>query len=105
MTAITFTGLNFTGTADDFDTGAAKSIVTQENDRRALLVPPLPPLAMATGAQLKTSYLELLLERVKQIHLSYIEQVAEESLRADAKQLWRNATDAQRAAAIIALGG
>ena len=105
MTAITFTSLDFTGTPDDSDIQAAKMIINQENVRRAALETPETPLPMSTGAELKASYLELVLDKVTRIHASYAKQAAERSLTADAKQLWSDATQAQRDAAVVALGG
>lgn len=94
MSAITFT-LDFTGTPDADDILAARHIVRQENERRALVnvgitaenvrraaqTPPLDPLPLlpilptATGAQLKASYLGLLIPKnITEAHLDYIKQ-------------------------------
>ena len=81
MSAITFTSLTFTGTPDASDTLAAQFMVRLENARRALLDPPGTPLPSATGAQLKTSYLTVLLQIVTLAHESYIAQATVDSAR------------------------
>lgn len=72
--AITFTALNYTGTPSNDDVMAARYIVGLENKRRAALVPPGTPLLVDTAANLKASYLSMLLEIVTNAHGSYIEQ-------------------------------
>ena len=104
--AITLTGLDFTGSPDDYDKDAANLIVDQENERRAALDPPLPLLPKATGAQLKSSYLIVLTDIVTAAHASYTSQAAEaQAGQANIRELWLAATNAQRAPAIAALGG
>jgi hypothetical protein len=88
------------------DADAAKLIVNQENARRAELDPPEDALPMSNTAELKASYEWCLEQTVLKAHESYQKQAAEAlSLEADAKQLWEDATNAQRQAAITALGG
>ena len=88
------------------DADAAKLIVTQENNRRAEADPVEVALPMGTIGELKASY-EICLEGIiLNAHMSYQKQAAEAlSLEQDAKQLWEDATNAQREAAITALGG
>ena len=88
------------------DADAARLIVTQENNRRAEASPPESALPMGTVGELKASY-EICLEGiVLAAHVSYQKQAAEAlSLEQDAKQLWEDASNAQREAAITALGG
>ena len=106
MTAITFTNLNFTGTADDFDNSAMTFIVNLENKKitaaNASKPAPDPLYPMTTAADLKASYLKILLIRDSEIHASYIAQAADAELAA-AMELVRKATKAQRTAAIAAL--
>lgn len=103
MTAITL-NVTFTGTPDSFDRDAAILVVDQENTRRSLQRPPLPPLPKTPGNALKSSYLSVLSRRVTDVHLSYAKQAAEKELEStNARELWQNATPAQRAAAITAL--
>lgn len=83
MSAITFT-IGFTGSPDASDILGARRIVrirndeiTAENARRAAQTPPLsalPLLPFATGAELKASYLGILLETVTSAHASYVAQ-------------------------------
>ena len=104
MSAITFTGIDFTGSPDDNDTAAAQLIVDNENARRAAQEPPETPLPDSTGAELKASYLTILLEIVTNAHASYSKQAAEQAAQSqDVKTLWQDATDSQRAAAVTAL--
>ena len=105
---ITFSGLDFSGTPNDFDKRGATLIVEQENARRLTDVdengdPLLPPLPYGTGAELKASYLGILLNTVNKAHASYVNQAS----TADqiVKELWKEATDAERQAALTALGG
>ena len=88
------------------DADAAKLIVTQENNRRAEAEPPEAELPMETIGELKASYEVCLEEIILKAHMSYQKQAAEAlSQSQDAKQLWEDATNAQREAAITALGG
>ena len=102
MTAITFQ-VAFTGTPDEFDVRGATRIVEQENAKRSVDGDVLPQLPLSTGAELKASYLELLDNIVTGAHASYIAQASE--AKQTVKELWKNATDAERAAALAALGG
>ena len=109
MSSITFT-IDFSGTPDELDRRAATKNIEDENTRRAADLdengdPILPPLPYGTGAELKASYLGLLGETITRAHISYYEQQAKQSLTETAKPLWEAATDAQRQAAITALGG
>jgi len=74
---ITFTNLNFTGSPDGNDTRAAKYIIKVENDRRAALDPPGTPLPDATGAEVKSSYLTILIDIISNAHTDYIRQAKE----------------------------
>ena len=88
------------------DADAAKLVVTQENNHRAEADPVEDALPMGTIGELKASY-ELCLEKIiLDTHMNYQKQAAEAlSQSLDAKQLWEDATNAQREAAITALGG
>ena len=106
--AIDFT-VNFSGTPSEQDIRGATRIIELENARRLTDVddnddPILPPLPYATGAELKASYLAMLVEIVTRAHASYIQQDDAETSQT-AKELWGEATDAQRQAALTALGG
>jgi len=104
-TLLVFT-VDFTGAVSENDTTAAKYIIDIENTRLAGLDPPVAPLLNSTGAEIKASYLGLLSTLVTRTHDSYIQQAIDKSSEtANAEQLWKDATDSQRAAAITALGG
>ena len=90
--------------ADDFR--AAQYIIDIENARRAALDPPETPLPVGTNAEVKASYESMLLEIIDRAHTSYKKQASEQALANDnIKSLWESATDAERQAAISALGG
>jgi hypothetical protein len=90
--------------ADDFR--AAQYIIDIENARRAALDPPETPLPDSTNAEVKASYESMLLEIIDKAHTSYKKQASEQALANDnIKSLWESATDAERQAAITALGG
>lgn len=101
--------VTFTGTPNDFDKDGATFIVENENARRAADLdengdPVEQPLPYATGAELKVSYLGLLAEIITKAHASYVNQAARQQEKEDAiKDLYLNATPAQRAAAKAAL--
>lgn len=88
---ITFTGLNYSGASTADDQLAARYIVRQENERRtaqnlvlAAQDPPgnpIPLLPMSTGAELKQSYLAILLQVVTNAHASYSQQAAQDQAR------------------------
>ena len=108
MTAITFTNLDFTGTADDYDTDAMKLVVGQANAAitaanavEGAVQEPL--LADSTAAELKASYLSILLTRVSDVHNSYISQAGIVELQL-AMDLVRVASRTQKDAALAALG-
>lgn len=63
------------------------------------------PLGTSPLSTLARSYEAVLSSHLASAHASYGQQAADRSLEVSAKHLWRNATDAQRAAAIAALGG
>ena len=90
--------------ADDFR--AAQYIIDIENARRAALDPPETPLPVGTNAEVKASYESMLLEIIDRAHNSYKKQASEQALsNNNIKSLWESATDAERQAAIAALGG
>jgi hypothetical protein len=102
-TALAFS-IGFTGTPTAADAAGAKLVIGIENARRAAADPVEDALPSTTGAEIKASYLLILSDRVTEIHESYSTQAAEkEQTDADVKTLWRNATPAQRAAAIAAM--
>lgn len=65
--------IDYTGTPDSDDVLAARHIVFVENRRRAALVPPGVVLPTGNAAQIKASYLSLLLELLTAQHLASIE--------------------------------
>jgi hypothetical protein len=90
--------VNFTGAPNQYDAKAARFMVDQENAKGGSQLPTTP------AAALKASYLTVLGQVVMSAHQSYIEQALEaESTELDVRALWKNATDAQRAAALAAL--
>lgn len=66
--------IDFTGAPDAEDALGARHIIFLENQRRAALTPPGTPLPFATPAQVKSSYLSVLLATVASAHSSYIQQ-------------------------------
>lgn len=101
---IEFTTIDYTGTPDDEDKNAATLLVTRYNEQQAALDPPGDELPMGTPAELKASYLTVLLDVVTGAHKSYAAQAIEQKLVDDLRSKWAAATDAQREAAIAALG-
>ena len=95
--------VSFTGTPNEYDIRAATRIITLENAKRTADGDLLPQLPLSTGAELKASYLETLASIITGAHASYIEQASQ--AEPTVKELWATATDAQRAAALAALGG
>jgi hypothetical protein len=96
--------VDFTGRPDGFDREAAIMCIEQENERLAALDPPQDPLPYETNAELKASYLAYLDQIVSQAHDSYKAQAAERNHSSEnVKDLWKQATPAQRAAAKAAL--
>lgn len=70
---ITFS-IDFSGSPDSDDVLAGRHVIFLENQRRAALEPPGTPLPTATGANLRDSYLTVLLATITSAHLSYIQQ-------------------------------
>ena len=104
LSDLTFDGLDFTGTPNSHDRDASTLVLTTENNRRAAAEPPEALLPVDTGAEQKTSYLFMLVQRVAEINDYYIDQASiVEAEDVDVKELWRIATDDQRDAAVIAL--
>lgn len=97
--------VSISGSADEADKRAALLLVEAENTRRAAMDPPDTPLGTTPLATLATSYETVLQQMLDAAHLSYVQQSHDRTLDQQAKQLWADATDAQRAAAISALGG
>lgn len=62
-------------------------------------------LATSPTATLAASYETVLAAALVAAHASYGKTAADNSLESQARQLWRDASDAERAAAITALGG
>lgn len=93
------------GTPDEKDLAAARLIVTRENERRAALDPPEDPLPTSTPVEIRAGFLTVLDTQIlPNAHASWIREAAEIQLaQQDVKSLWRDATDAQRAAAVAAL--
>jgi hypothetical protein len=98
------------GTANAADREGAVWLITkrnaeivQENASRAAANPPQPPLPLllfGTADEIKTSYQALLEELLLKIHASYVSQSGIDAANKDqVANLWRNATEAARAAA------
>lgn len=73
MSAITFSGITFTGTPDKDDVRAASLGVLKYNADQLASDPKFNPLDTGPAA-LKTSYLSVLLSSVNSIHNGYIAQ-------------------------------
>lgn len=71
---ITFGELTYSGVPSSDDVLAAKYIVGLENKKRAAQIPPGTPLPVDTNANLKASYLSILIAIVTSSHASYISQ-------------------------------
>ena len=96
--------VGFTGTTTENDIAAARFIIDSENVRRAAIDPPESPLPTGNSAEIKASYLTILAEIVTKAHNSYIIQAGNKSEEeANVGSLWKEATQAQRDAAIAAL--
>ena len=100
--------VNLTGTPSEADIQAATKIVTLENERRLTDVdengdPLLPPLPTSPLGALASSYETQLVKLLERAHADYAEQFKTDQLQS-AKERWKNSTDAQRAAALAALG-
>lgn len=96
--------VDFTGRPDGFDREAAIMCIEQENERLAALDPPQDPLPYETNAELKASYLAYLDDIITKAHESYKLQAAEKAERENnVRDLWKEATPAQRQAAVAAL--
>jgi hypothetical protein len=67
--------LGFTGTPDATDVRAAKYAVKAENQKRA--TQNLDPLPSSTGAELKASYLAVLLQEVDAAHGEWLKRSVE----------------------------
>lgn len=91
-----------TGTLDRDDRRAMLFIVNAENARRATQDPPIDALPIADNVQIRTSYAIVQSALLVSAHLSYISQSDVATMR-DVRDLWPNATDQQRQAAINAL--
>lgn len=92
---IAFTGLDFSGAPDDNDTAAAGLAVEQENARRQQTGDPLLPVD--TPANLKASYLSILITEVNNQHARNARSAADNEARsAGLRNAWRDATDAER---------
>lgn len=94
---ITFT-LDYSGSPDASDILAARHIIFLENQRRSRLTPPGAPLPFANAAQIKASYLGLLLDQITAQHLSNanlakgITGLAVRLTQAERDQLFANVT-------------
>lgn len=70
---IAFT-IDYTGTPTADDILAARHIIFLENKRLAALTPPGTPLLFSTPAQLKASYISVLVSTITSAHTSYVQQ-------------------------------
>ena len=95
MSNITFT-IDFTGTPDSFDKEAAIFAIDRANNGRET------PLPYSTGAELRASYLTVLLERVERDHAAFQKASANQAQESAAER-WRISTDTQRALALAQL--
>jgi len=101
--------IDYSGTPDARDVAAATYAIEQENLRRSLDLdendePKLPPLPMATGAELKASYIAIKVAQMTAVHERTAKQAAEQALdEGNAIERWKAATPAQQAAALAEL--
>lgn len=109
---VSFT-IDYTGVPDADDVLAAKHIIFIENRRRAALTPePGTPLLIGNAAQIKASYLSLLLGLLTAQHLANTEEaksiigLATRFTQAERNQIFSNITArlnaGEAAAAIVA---
>ena len=91
------------GTPTEQDRRAAKYAIDLENDQRALQDPPGTPLPYSTNAELAASYRAVLDPVLTQLHTQYLQSSDVVTLEEEVRANWKNATDAQRAAALAAL--
>lgn len=93
------------GGLTEADKLAAIDQIEKENVRRAALETPLPALPYGTLQELAASYETLASQILDNAHNDYVRQAAEDDLnelKAQLDSLWRDATDADRQAAIAA---
>lgn len=95
--------VNVTGTPSENDILAATKIVEEENAKRAAEEPPGTPLPYSNLSELASSYETVLASIVEKAHTGWAKAAKQEALETQVKDLWLNATDAQRAAAVAAL--
>lgn len=74
MSAITFSGITFSGTPDADDILAAKVEVAKENAFQIAVNPAFTPLAITPAPTLKASYITTILNRITRTHLDAITQ-------------------------------
>lgn len=89
------------------DVEAGQVIVDRENEYRAAQDPPETPLPYSTGAEQKASVEWVLNNKVLVNAWASWKREAAATKREEqnVRELWESATDAERAAAIAALGG
>ena len=110
MTNLTF-NTSWTGTPNEFDINAAHFLVDLENAKLAAEEPPGTPLPKSNNAQLKSSVETILNATQLKSWSSYGDQAVAagyvagtpEKTNSEVKDLYKNATDAGRLAAIAAL--
>lgn len=89
--------INYTGTPDAEDARAARYAIRVENQRRALLNPPLAALPSSTGAEIKSSYLTLLLDEVNAAHAQWtarsVQNVQQDFTKSQFDQILANLRD------------
>jgi hypothetical protein len=94
---------------DSEDRRAMEWLIDQENLRRIALDPPLATLPKSTAAERKASYEIILAAELAAIHVNMIaranDSVLSDPAFATLKPLWKDATPAQKSAAVAALGG
>jgi hypothetical protein len=91
-----------TGNADREDRNAMLHKIAEENTRRAALDPPGEVLPSSTVVEQRASYAIIMSMTANDVHRHNVSQSDVATLR-DVQQLWPNATDQQRAAALAAL--
>lgn len=74
MSAITFSGINFTGSPDSDDSRGAALAVLKYNADQLALNPNFVPLATTPASTLKTNYLTILLSYVTAMHNGFVAQ-------------------------------
>lgn len=103
--SLSFT-VNITGSPEGGDREAAEYAIDKYNEFLAAQETPGTPLPKGTLQEVAASYETVLADKAVRLHEVHAAAAAKQKLDTqNVKQLWDGATDAQRAAAVAALGG